>query len=837
MSMADGKIKIDTEIDSKGISKGLNEIAGKIKKFANTNIGLSTLKDTAGLLKGIYDDLTESYRVQAQAETQLEAAAKNNPYLLSESVTKLKNYASEIQSISTYGDEQLIPFMAQLASAGRTEAEIMEIMSASVDLAASGSMSLDSAVKNLNKTYSGLSGELGETNPQIKALTAEQLKSGQAVKIIASQYKGMASEVAKATGTSQQLKNAMGDLKEELGAPFEKAVSPVRAFFAELIGGWASAKKAKRELEESLGKIEEGTAGTDDYSKALAEANKELERLLQNQRDLNEALSDPAGETATAILENIPGVMKGDVDALKLLIEMTDEAIKKQEEEIKTLEAARKPLADAEQAAAQEAETEKKRAEALAAENEQMEKRDKLREAYDETLRQKQVEINQRRINGEEISEEAEAQEMYNTAFAAYIKMMSDPAFAGNSGNYKHETDAREQIAHWAETGGKSELEKQIKEFEAELSNAADEASGIVKSQYDAIIRQLDDEYEAVINNKYIEEEEKLRIEKEFLEKRRQIADAKDKEEKDALLEKIADKTGANETYWSAYKSKIKELKTLEDEVNENTVLSTEEKEAQKTKITEAAVQARKELIASIASDVQKYTSQAVSIMQDACNLMLETSKNEATAEQAELEIKYRKGEMSEEEYNEKISESKKKAAREQYKIQMWQWSASILQATANIAQGVSMAIAQAGFPAGLITGALVGAAGAVQIASIIASKPTPPNFSTGGIVGGSSTHGDNIAANLNSREMVMNMSQQKGLWDFINGGSRGAQGGANIVINNSAANIVSARPQITKDKIELIIDARVNESLRSGRYSKSLGIAQDGMQGEFYGI
>lgn len=128
-------------------------------------------------------------------------------------------------------------------------------------------------------------------------------------------------------------------------------------------------------------------------------------------------------------------------------------------------------------------------------------------------------------------------------------------------------------------------------------------------------------------------------------------------------------------------------------------------------------------------------------------------------------------------------------------------------------------------------------AAGAVQIASIIASKPTPPSFSTGGIVGGSSMHGDNIAANLNSREMVMNMSQQKALWDFINGGSNGAGGGANIVINNSASNVVSAQPQITKDKIEILIDARVNESLKNGRYNSALNQAQQSMSGDYYGI
>ena len=84
---------------------------------------------------------------------------------------------------------------------------------------------------------------------------------------------------------------------------------------------------------------------------------------------------------------------------------------------------------------------------------------------------------------------------------------------------------------------------------------------------------------------------------------------------------------------------------------------------------------------------------------------------------------------------------------------------------------------------------------------------------------------------------MVMNMGQQKALWDFINGGSNSGGRGTNIVINNSASNLVQAQPRITKDKIELLIDARVNDSLKKGRYNNSLNMAQQGMSGDFYGI
>ncbi len=306
--------------------------------------------------------------------------------------------------------------------------------------------------------------------------------------------------------------------------------------------------------------------------------------------------------------------------------------------------------------------------------------------------------------------------------------------------------------------------------------------------------------------------------------------------EHDNLIKKLDEATEAEETYWDRYVARNEEIADLRKEINDREILSEQEKYDAMAKLDEEYLKNRKQLFADIATEMKGYTDQAVSLMKDASDIMLKTVQNQSTAEIAALEEKYKKGEIGEEEYNEKVARIKKDAAKQQYRIELWQWGASILQATANIAQGVTKAIAQGGI-AGLITGALVGAAGAVQVASIIASKPTPPAFSTGGIVGGSSLHGDNIAANLNSREMVMNMGQQKALWDFINGGSTGHGTGTQVVINNSASNIVNAQPRISKDKIEVLIDARVNESLKKGRYGKSLAIAEQEMTGDFWGI
>jgi hypothetical protein len=166
----------------------------------------------------------------------------------------------------------------------------------------------------------------------------------------------------------------------------------------------------------------------------------------------------------------------------------------------------------------------------------------------------------------------------------------------------------------------------------------------------------------------------------------------------------------------------------------------------------------------------------------------------------------------------------------------MFEWSASILAATANIAEGVTKAIAQGGI-AGIVSGALVGAAGAVQIASIIASKPTPPSFYTGGIIGGANgatMGGDNTYIHARRGEMVLNASQQRALWDMINGlGSRG-QLGLNLTVNNTQSGRVDT--QIRQENggyVIDILDKHINKGFSDGTYDAGLAAMNTRQEGE----
>ena len=896
--MADNEVTIKTKIDEGGVDKGLKSVKEKVTNAAKdmnkgakaTNTLKTALDQTGGAASSFASKMgsvassggaaaagitaailaakkyietlkqaNEAYEVQEKAEKALQKAADNNPYLNRESVQRLKDYASEIQSASNFGDEGTIDVMAQLAASGRSESEIMKLVAAAADYAAAKHISLESAVQNLNKSYGGLAGELGDLFPEVKALTAEQLKNGEAVDIIAQKYKGFAQEAAD-SGT--QAKNAFGDFMESVGKianPFFEALSQKsKSFWESMIShmdGFNKALEKAREtwviggdyqwskdfvkgINENLKSVHptKKTMYLEDNAESLSDENirhitvylEAQKKLNDNERQFLEILKaekthrDNRAEAAkeyTGYIEKWRNASEEELLARQKTLTTT-------EYNLQELKAVNDTLAKIGQ---QERENQK----------EQQKTADDYAKASNKKL---QESLNALEVEAKARGEAVSAQDKYNVYLQSYIDLLTKTEGAIKEG-YPVEQKRLEQLK-------KAEEElKAATDAEAKLAAAikltqevTETINGIKRDMTTVEVLQKEiadiETLKAQIQSMGNEEIAAAQAGAEAQLSKAELINGLNEAEKQAYDEKVNALTEKETSWWDKHAQKQQEILDLKKEIDESEVLSTEEKYERMTELDEAYKQSKAAQIADLMTQINYYTSQTVDVINSAANLMLETSKNEAKAEQAALEEKYRKGEISEEEYNEKVTESKKKAAKEQYKIQMVQWSASLLQATANIAQGVTQAIAQGGV-AGLITGPLVAAAGAVQIASIIASKPTPPNFAGGGVIGGmngASMGADNTYIHARTGEMVVNAAQQKALWEAMNGGANGA-GGANIVINNSAANIATAQPKLTRDKIEIMIDARVNDSMRRGRYNQSMSEAQEGMTGDYYGI
>jgi len=211
--MADKNIRLRiSETGAKQAARAIGGVDNRLKSLAKSAAGAAAAFFGARMLIQGFRQAVDAAGRQELAERKLQTA-------LGRTSKALLDQASALQRVTTVGDEAIIEQQAFLASLEFSENQIKSIISASLDLSAATGISLESAVRNTAKTFSGLSGELGELIPQLRGLTTEQMKAGDAVKVIADLFGGQAQENTKTmAGAIEQMKNAVGDAAEAVGA-------------------------------------------------------------------------------------------------------------------------------------------------------------------------------------------------------------------------------------------------------------------------------------------------------------------------------------------------------------------------------------------------------------------------------------------------------------------------------------------------------------------------------------------------------------------------------------------------------------------------------------------
>ena len=276
---------------------GFEKMSGDVKKQLD-----SLQKDLQGFGKKMSLYFTAPMTAVAGASVKAaDVQLKNEKRLLTalrgrEDVQKrLIKQAGELQSRSLFGDEEIIGQQAYLAALGLTEQQINDTIEASAQLASATGMTLDSAVKNLGKTYGGLVGELGESISKMKELTVEQMKNGEAVKFVLENFKGYAETAAETElGPLQELKNAIGDVGEEIG----KVLMPYIQAAATALKGFA------KWFEKLPSWVKTTTVAVGALAAAIGPATLGLSAMLKILPSLKvafAALTGPVGLVTTAI--------------------------------------------------------------------------------------------------------------------------------------------------------------------------------------------------------------------------------------------------------------------------------------------------------------------------------------------------------------------------------------------------------------------------------------------------------------------------------------------------------------------------------------------------------
>lgn len=823
--MSNKNINIKIKANSDDAEKGINKVTSKInslKKQINFNlstfaklgsavsglgVAFNAVTKSIQLVSSVIKDLNTSALNQIKAEKQLEAAAKNNPYLNKSNVSQLKEFAGQLQKVGTIGDEELLPMMSRLAAAGRTQTEIQDIMSAALDLSASGAMDMNSAVNALNSTLNGTTGTLGRQVSGIKDLTQEELKSGKAIELVAKQYKGMAAESAKAVGAGQQFKNAWGDLKEQLGMGFAKVSVPVLRFFTSIVekvtdftGGvnklmgienktsdikpsdsiknqLEEIKKESSALEEKIKALESAGGKTTEQIVSLADEEKRLIEVTERYNELKEK-----GKERTEEETNEYKKLRKEKNNLTLAIEeekslqgdlavISSESIDGKKELIE-LEKKHSDLLGKKE------NLEKRLTEALKEEQEIAKANSAEQKYIDENYKAREAEIAQirrsceaKRQAGEEVSALEEQQQIYNAYLQSYIKLVTD-------------------------------------------ANGLDiESAGIIQKRLVALKKESDKLSEITAQSANDEHFKKL------------VEQFSVKEVKDQMTE---------------LKDSLVELQDLQKNTDLVQSLGLDP-----AKVSEAINQCQ-ESIDSLdfqktlesAQNVGNVIVNALSVVNSAVTSIaereLESIKSEAEEKQDILEKLYESGACSYEEYVLKKQELDRETAQKEYEMNLAKWTMELAMGQAQAAMAVITALASAPPPLNFINAGIAGAAATVQLATMLANRPQRPSFETGGIVPGTSYTGDRVQANVNSGEMILTQKQQKALWNMANSSNTQSGGNLNIPINitNELGEYAQIEPSFDGKQINILVKKSVSEGLLDGSFSRELKFAVHNLNG-----
>lgn len=228
-----------------------------------------------------------------QSAAKLDIAGKLNANLKGTS-TELKKFASDLSSQlkNTISGGDIMEAMSSVAF-DKSADQVKKLTSAAAELSKAMGTDLNTAMSQLNGTFSGSAGALSKMFPELKKLSKEELEAGKAIDVVKEKLNGVADALAETTsGSLQRYKNATGDLKEELGALVTGYFTPLRNWLSSIKEGWADALKSKREYNEYSKKMQSGQQDAETLEGYIDSATKRKQALeAERLADQNDVVS------------------------------------------------------------------------------------------------------------------------------------------------------------------------------------------------------------------------------------------------------------------------------------------------------------------------------------------------------------------------------------------------------------------------------------------------------------------------------------------------------------------------------------------------------------------
>lgn len=215
------------EINKKvGIVSDSTSNLGNVWTGAMMNIG-AKISDLAMKLPKLATATIEAFGQQEMVLQKLSAAVRTNGGNVSEVLPIMQQFASDIQAITTYGDEQVHSMMAMATSMGVNAGQMDIVMRSAIGLSTALGMDVTTATKAAASAIQGKTGMLQEYIPSLVKCKTEEEKLTQVQRLSESGFAQAEAAANTLDGKLKQAANAWGDLQEVMGEAFAPTVKAV----------------------------------------------------------------------------------------------------------------------------------------------------------------------------------------------------------------------------------------------------------------------------------------------------------------------------------------------------------------------------------------------------------------------------------------------------------------------------------------------------------------------------------------------------------------------------------------------------------------------------------
>ena len=296
------------DVKTKKVGKGFSELSGLLKK-----VGIvASFTAVVGASKKAIDAFSQ----QEKAVISLNQALQSTGQFSEQVSAALQQNASDLQNITTFGDEGIIQATATLQSFAKTltGAELKSGQQAIVALAAATGTSLESAAQALGKTLGSATNSLKDYGVELDVNASASDKLAAAQQQLQPFFDQAKAQTDTLEGSYKQLSNSTGDLFESFGSiitqgldlpnVFGDSKDAVEAFNTILQNDFANGLIKSIRITGELGKIVTQLA-VDVFQAAQKDVERFVSKFLKVWNFLADGTNQVFQEIKVNILDNL----------------------------------------------------------------------------------------------------------------------------------------------------------------------------------------------------------------------------------------------------------------------------------------------------------------------------------------------------------------------------------------------------------------------------------------------------------------------------------------------------------------------------------------------------